>query len=242
MPKIVNFINAEYMCHESWDKLFDSNMLNSLLSISNALEGKSYTPNEELVLRFLSINLSKVSVVILGQDPYPQEGVATGRAFEVNNIKCWNKIKEISLQNILKLLYKNQSMTDDILSIKDIRKEIKKNNFQIAAPNDLFNEWEEKGVLLLNTVLTCPVGNTSGSNKHRKIWTDFTQNIICYIYENYPNIKWFLWGNNAKKSGISIPEESKFESFHPRSYCKKPGYFFYENHFTKVKDIKWSHN
>jgi uracil-DNA glycosylase len=70
--------------------------------------GKNINPDAENVLRFLKVNLDNVKVVILGQDPYPQKGIATGRAFEVGGLASWRQnFRQISLKNIVRLLQKN---------------------------------------------------------------------------------------------------------------------------------------
>jgi len=85
----------------------------------------------------------------LGQDPYPQTGVATGRAFEVGTLKSWNQpFKNISLKNILRALYKAYS--GQIIKFSQLKEKFD-NEFSVLPPGKLFEHWEKQGVLLLNT-------------------------------------------------------------------------------------------
>jgi uracil-DNA glycosylase len=124
--------------------------------------GKNINPDAENVLRFLKVNLDNVKVVILGQDPYPQKGIATGRAFEVGGLASWRQnFRQISLKNIVRLLHKNYNRIfsyEDILSFRQIQNEIETGKFPILPPDKLFESWENQGVLLLNTSFTCIPG------------------------------------------------------------------------------------
>jgi len=180
----------------------------------------NFTPKKN-VLRFLQIDLSKIRVIILGQDPYPERGVATGRAFEVKGLKSWCEKEgdkmNYSLKNILKAIYiaevKNASKET---TIEDVRKEIENGTFNILSPKKWFKKMENQGVLFLNTSFTCKVGV---SNYHRIYWEDFTKTIIQYLInyliENKDNknknkeFYWFLWGDSAQSIFLEVVEKLK---------------------------------
>ncbi len=75
--------------------------------------GKSFTPTEENIFKAFKITKFKdIKVVILGQDPYPQRGVATGLAFAVSvNTKI-----PASLKNIFKVAGINSETADKSLT------------------------------------------------------------------------------------------------------------------------------
>lgn len=232
----IKFLNAEYKTDKSWDDFFTPDKLDRLLNIEKLIRSKKFTPNKENVLRFTKVDLTRCKVVILGQDPYPQPGVATGRAFEVGNISDWSdKRVNASLRNILKLLHKNSSGSKTIPTIEKVRSDIKEGKLKILPPDELFGNWEKQGVLLLNTALTCDV---DASNSHFNYWSGFTQEVVNYISADYPSVKWFLWGMNAQKFGSDI-KSKKFECEHPQLNNTRKGSFYFENHFSKVKDINW---
>lgn len=98
------FLNPikEKIC-DNWFEFIDNNY-KSLQSIEKKIgtNPENFTPQKNNVLRFLKLDPVKIKVVILGQDPYPQPSIATGRAFEVKNLKSWSqKFRNASLKNIL---------------------------------------------------------------------------------------------------------------------------------------------
>ncbi len=236
MGKIIIFKNEKIVFHNSWKDLLTKDVLNDLERIESKI-GNNYTPSAPNVLRFLKVDLKKCKYVILGQDPYPQPNIATGRAFEVGNITNWGETgKNVSLRNILKLLHKNQTKSSSVQTIKKVRDDIKDGEFKILPPNLLFENWENQGVLLLNTSLTCEVDK---SNSHSNYWACFTQEVIDYIVKKQQNIIWLLWGKNAQSFGIKIRDKKKLKSDHPRLHNTKDNSFYYENHFKKTKKINW---
>ncbi len=196
--------------HNSWDTFFDTNIIEELNKIEELI-GDDYNPEQDKVLRFATTDLNNIKVIILGQDPYPQKGVATGRSFEVNGLNSWtDKFKQTSLRNILRNIYR--SYNGELKTITEIRTLITKGQFNILPPNEIFSYWESQGVLMLNTFLTCKA-NEPGS--HRKYWDKFSKQLLKYIVATNPNITWFLWGSDAK-SNINILNASKmYLSNHP---------------------------
>ncbi|WP_171594194.1 uracil-DNA glycosylase [Marinifilum caeruleilacunae] len=205
--------------HESWNAFLSNDIIDLIQNIESSISMESATPKKELVLRFLEMDLEKIPVVILGQDPYPQEGVATGRAFEVNGLNSWfDKFRNVSLKNILRSIYK--AYTAEELKYSEILKQLNEGDrlpmdgeFKVLPPNQLFRYWWEKeNVLLLNTAFTCEVGNP---NSHTKIWSEFTQKLLTYIASKNKEAVWFLWGNNAQNIVANIQIENKIETSHP---------------------------
>lgn len=99
---------------DSWkDYIYKESNLLELKKIEREI-GKNYFPLTNSVFRFLETNLFKIKYIILGMDPYPSHfiengkiiPIATGRSFEVKNIKSWKeKYKQKSLSMIIKTLY-----------------------------------------------------------------------------------------------------------------------------------------
>ncbi len=230
-------------CHLSWDSLFtNQNVLNDLAQISLNIANQLIEPQPNNIFRAFQTDLNNCKVVILGQDPYPQPTVATGRAFEVGNITNWMALRtaqhsNASLRNILKLLHKNRQNHQSIQSINVVMNDPIFMNL-ILPPNQIFNNWERQGVLLLNTALTCPQGNTSQSNAHAKNWKNFTEEAIKFIDTNINGVSWFLWGKGRGFCHL-ISNGTKYCSEHPRNNNNGPGSFYYENHFSKVTLIRW---
>lgn len=197
--------------HSSWKPFFDDKRVNQISEIEKSIGEDDYNPEPEKVLRFASTDLNKLKVIILGQDPYPQKGVPSGRSFEVQGLNSWNdKFKQTSLRNILRNIYK--SYTGELKSMTEIRDKIKSGEFKIFPPNQIFDYWESQGVLMLNTYLTCKVG-VPGS--HRKFWDKFGKSLLKYIVDTNGNISWFLWGNEAKSNMDILKDQNMYISNHP---------------------------
>ena len=204
--------------HPNWKPFLSKKIMDLILQIESDISTENFTPSPEKVLRFLELPLSSVKVVIVGQDPYPQPGAATGRAFEVGTLKSWNEpFRNISLKNILRALYK--AYTGKALNYNEIKKKFD-NEFPLLAPNKLFIHWEKQGVLLLNTSFTCELG-IPGS--HKKVWEKFSSELLNYINIKNSSIIWFLWGNHALEATHDLCINNKIISQHPMMCYKKEG-------------------
>lgn len=220
MAKDSLFLNSLSHIDPGWSKFLNSETTGLINTIESKIivNGNEYTPKAEKVLRFLEIPIDRVKIIILGQDPYPQRGVATGRAFEVGTLNSWfDKFSNISLKNIVRAIY--HAYNDEYLKYSEIKGKMD-TGFTIKPPYEIFSSWEKQGVLLLNTSFTCEVGK---SNSHEKIWNEFTQKLLSFIANSHPEIIWFLWGNNAKSVVSNISISNKIESMHPMMCYDKPG-------------------
>ncbi len=227
--------------HSSWDKFLCDDIRDELKIIDEKI-GKNINPDYENVLRFLKRDLNKIRVVILGQDPYPEKGRATGRAFEVGDLNSWNdKFRQVSLKNIIRLLHKNYNDIDEydkILKFSEIQEEIKEGRFNIAPPYEIFKSWEKQGVLLLNTYLTVEHGITGS---HIAIWEHFSTRLLGYISEQNSEVSWFLWGKQAEEKSKLIKQGKFYISRHPMMCSEKYEDDFLKNNCFKdtMKLINW---
>jgi len=141
------FINNEINYHSSWREFILQNL--TLLNKISLKIGNDFTPETEKIFLFLKNNLIKIRCVILGQDPYPNKGDATGRAFEVGGYESWlSPIRNTSLNNIFKLVINGNDGKENILSVGEIRKNIIKNELKILSPNKLFKYWQGRELYL----------------------------------------------------------------------------------------------
>lgn len=200
--------------HESWNEFLNRESIKMELdSIDTFLTGKDYNPSNKNILRFLKNDLSKVKVVIIGQDTYPARGVATGRAFEVGGLESWlDPFRQISLKNIVRNLYGSYTDKTSYTSFNEIKKNIHTGDFDILAPNQLFESWENQGVLLLNGALTCEVGEPGS---HSDMWRNFMIEVFKYISEYNKEIIFFLWGTYANSFKDILNNNKIYSSRHP---------------------------
>lgn len=179
-----------------WDRIVEG--INK--SIDN---GNVIIPSEENIFKALNeINFSKFRVLMIGQDPYPTIGYATGFAFSANNIS--GKPLPGSLMNIFKEIDRSygSSMTE--------------------SPNGNLFSWKEQGVLLLNSYLT--IGTTISQGRSRKIndshreigWGEFISDVIRYLDKSYKFVTLAL-GREAQKISLMLDKNKKFivEAPHP---------------------------
>lgn len=169
-----------------------------------------YPKGGNIFKAFDSTPLNRVKVVILGQDPYHGEGQAHGLSFSVQE----GVHQPPSLQNIFK------ELRDDL---------------RIPLPNTGNLElWAQRGVFLLNSVLTVRAGLPAS---HSKIgWSLFTDRVISILSEKREGVVFMLWGNYArsKRELIDHNKHLVLEAAHPSPLAR--GAFFGCRHFSKANE------
>lgn len=160
--------------------------------------------------------LHEVKVVILGQDPYHNDGQAHGLCFSVK--------PEVDIPPSLVNIY--QELHDDLGCY------IPNNGYLV--------KWAKQGVLMLNTVLTV---RAHQANSHRGIgWEQFTDAVIRAVNEQNRPIVFLLWGRPAqmKKSMLNNPKHLILEAPHPSPLSAYRG-FFGCRHFSQTNAFLESH-
>jgi uracil-DNA glycosylase len=173
--------------------------------------GRGYLPSGEQVLRAFARPMDDVRVLIVGQDPYPSPGHAVGLAFSVPaNV---HPIPH-SLHNIF------QELESD-LAVRRPR-------------NGDLSRWADRGVLLLNRVLT--VG-PSGSGSHRgRGWETVTAQAISALTARGNPLVAILWGREAQTLVTSLGEVPVIMSPHPSPLSARTG-FFGSRPFSRANDL-----
>ncbi len=160
--------------------------------------------------------LEKVKVVIIGQDPYHNDGQAHGLCFSVK--------PDVDVPPSLVNIYKE--LQDD-LGCK-----IPNNGYLV--------KWAEQGVLLLNTVLTV---RAHQANSHQgKGWEKFTDAVIQAVNKEDRPIVFILWGRPAqlKKAMLNNPKHLILEAPHPSPLSAFRG-FFGSKPFSKTNQFLAEH-
>jgi len=161
--------------------------------------GRTYLPAGPNVLRAFTQPLADVRVLIVGQDPYPTPGHAIGLSFSV----APGVAPPRSLNNIFREL-------GDDLGVKR------------PSSGDL-TPWSQRGVLLLNRVLTVQPGN-SGSHR-RKGWEDVTDQAIRALVARDEPLVAILWGNDAQTLRPMLTDVPIIASAHPSPMSADRGFF-----------------
>jgi uracil-DNA glycosylase len=163
--------------------------------------GRRYLPAGENVLRAFKQPFAGVRVLIVGQDPYPTPGHAVGLSFSVAP-----EVRRLpgSLGNIFR------EYSDDL-------------GYPAPATGDL-TPWSERGVLLLNRVLTVQPGKP-GSHRG-KGWEEVTEQAIRALAarKTEPLVA-ILWGRDARTLAPLLEGIPAVESAHPSPYSAANGFF-----------------
>lgn len=155
---------------------------------------------------------SDVKVVLLGQDPYHGAGQAHGLCFSVKD----GVASPPSLVNLFKELHNDVGCT--------------------VPQSGCLTKWAERGVMLLNSVLTVREG-AAGSHRG-KGWETFTDSVISRLNDRKVPIVFMLWGNYAKSKIPLITSDRHLvlTAAHPSPLSASYG-FFGCRHFSKANDF-----
>lgn len=201
----------DYFTHDAFKKL--------TTFIKSEYKTKTIYPQLKKIFNaFNTTPFEKVSVVIIGQDPYHNKGQAHGLCFSVPDT--------ITPPPSLKNIYKE--IENDV----HITKDNKRGNLE---------SWAQQGVLLLNSVLT--VEQNKPASHAGKGWEEFTDYVIQSISDRKEHVVFLLWGNYAKQKG-KIVDKTKhlvLESAHPSPFSAHSG-FFGNRHFSRTNKYLQKHN
>lgn len=173
--------------------------------------GRGYLPAGGHVLRAFEHPLDDVRVLIVGQDPYPTPGHAVGLSFSVAP-----DVRPIprSLQNIYA-----EMATDLGLS---------------TPSNGDLSPWADRGVLLLNRVLTVRPGSPAS---HRgRGWESVTAQAISALVHRGDPLVAVLWGRDARSLAPHLGDVPRIESAHPSPLSARSG-FFGSRPFSRANEL-----
>ena len=171
-----------------------------------------YPDSNDIFNAFHLTPLSKVKVVIIGQDPYHEPGEAHGLSFSV------------------------KPGIDIPPSLANIYKELHDEMGTYIPNNGYLEKWAKEGVLLLNTILTV---RAHSAMSHCKIgWQEFTDAAIRAVNEQDRPIVYLLWGKPAREKAkmLNNPKHLVLETVHPSPLSAYRG-FFGCGHFKKANEF-----
>lgn len=183
----------QFEIHPDWTALFAAEFEAAQRLLASLPEG--FQPRRQDVFRVFRLAPSKVRVVIVGQDPYPTPGDATGLSFSVNR----NARLPRSLQNIF------IELASDL-------------GTPLRTDGNL-EDWMDQGVFLINRILTTPTGRPLG---HRNLgWEPFTEGVISHLAGQ--GSVGLLMGNSAQQ--LSKYFSAVVETAHPSPLSANRGFF-----------------
>lgn len=185
-----------------WMKVIDRKELDIVMNkVGLEYKKKPICPIQSDVFKaFKLCSLNDCKIVFLGQDPYPQKGVATGILFG-------NK-EEISEDNLSP-------------SLKIVKEAAI--NFEIPHNSIIFDQtlesWAKQGILMINSALTVEM-NKIGS--HVMLWRPFIAKLLKNLSNKEPGIIYVLFGSQAQTFTpyINIRNSIVVKTEHPAWYAR----------------------
>ena len=206
----------EELVHPTWVPVLDSEretvaQIGEFLR-SESAAGHRWLPAGDSILRAFSTPLDEVRVLIVGQDPYPTPGHAVGLSFSVS---ADTRPLPRSLQNIYRELVDDLGVTR-------------------PANGDL-SPWTQRGVMLLNRVLTVRAGEP-GSHRGQG-WEQVTDTAIRGLVQrgDQPLVA-ILWGRDAQSLEPLLEDAPVIASAHPSPMSADRG-FFGSKPFSRANDL-----
>lgn len=218
MEKTINVVNIKEKLSEKirsykWEALdfylyqLDFQILLEEL-IKEYNKGYKFTPRLSNAFNgILTCPHDNIKVMIIGQDPYPQQGVADGIAFSCSITK------------------KEQP------SLKYIFNEVEKLYAEGYDRNPNLERWTNQGVIMLNTALTCRVGEI-GSHYH--LWRGFTSFFLEYMNRKNKDCITVLLGKKAEEWEGHVNNHDIIKVSHPASAAYSGGVWDSNNLFQKI--------
>jgi uracil-DNA glycosylase len=203
-PKPLAELGAEGVVDPTWATALapvepDIHAMGDFLRAETAA-GRGYLPAGRDVLRAFRTPLPAVRVLIVGQDPYPTPGHPIGLSFAVDP-----QVRPIprSLTNIYKELQADLGIP--------------------PVPHGDLTAWTERGVMLLNRVLTVRPGTPAS---HRgKGWEAVTEHAIRTLAARGGPLVAILWGRDARNLAPLLGDVPRVESAHPSPLSASSGFF-----------------
>lgn len=203
---MLDSVNLQDVKEKIIDKLADSGWGNKLRTfikssemddiletlLKEALDNKRFTPKvKDMFNAFTACSYDKTRVVIIGQDPYPQAGVADGIAFSCS--------KTGNIEASLRYMHKSIAATVDPTYV---------------GQADL-TSWADQGILLLNTALTTTIGKPGS---HQLLWRPFIVQVLDSLIWEKPGLIYVFLGKKAQELIDLVPDNNyKIVVSHPAS-------------------------
>jgi len=203
-----------------WSRIFKSfifssefdDILTKLYTLSQ--EDKRFTPPLKQVFRaFEECPYDKLQVVIVGQDPYPQLGVADGISFSCGNTNKLQPSLRYILEEVNRTVYNGHPVSKDV---------------------DL-TRWSNQGILMLNTALTVEVGKIGS---HYDIWRPFTTYLLDWLNSYNSGLIYVYMGKKAEEwSELTNDNNHRFTVKHPASAAYNGSKWDSDDIFIKISSI-----
>jgi len=161
-----------------WFAREDMRRLSAFLRQRKAAGATIYPAGKDIFAAFDATPFDAVNVVILGQDPYHGHGQAHGLCFSV------------------------PPGVPVPPSLDNIYKELARDTGFVRPDHGCLLPWAQRGVLLLNAVLTVEAGR-AGAHQGQG-WEGFTDHVVDVLNREREGLVFLLWGSYAQAKGKAI--------------------------------------
>jgi uracil-DNA glycosylase len=193
-----------------WFGREDMRALAAFLRQRKAAGATVYPPGPQIFAAFDATPFDAVKVVILGQDPYHGPGQAHGLCFSV--------LPGVPVPP----------------SLDNIYKELAQDTGFVRPDHGCLLPWAQRGVLLLNRVLTVRPGAPAS---HRgKGWESVTAAAITALVQRGGPLVAILWGRDARNLVPHLGGVPAVESAHPSPLSAHSG-FFGSRPFSRANEL-----
>lgn len=176
-----------------WMRVIDMEETAKIIRWLNSINLEMIRPYYKNIFKaFGQCPYESCDVVMVGQDPYPQPGVATGILFGNSPT-----VEERLLSPSLKVVKKAVNATSDF--------------------DNTMKKWARQGILMINSALTCKV-NQIGS--HVDIWRPFVSKLIHNLSRTRPDIIFVMFGAQAQSFNKEIGDNTIINVKHPAYYAR----------------------
>ncbi len=237
-----DFVYTHNCFPEGWEEFLALNQVQKEIkeiSLKLSKDAKTYAIEPPMPNMFKAFNVGSVpsgslvdypiegrdgvKVVIIGQDPVPEAGQATGLAFS---------------------LKPGANPFASVPTVMNMLVELKLEGMNVDLKNGDLTPWVDRGVLLLNAALTVRQGTSKDmAGSHLKWWEVFTQLLVQHISDQEEPTAWILWGTDAKKIAINQKLLNKKNQYikaggHPSPQGATAGIrFFGRNYFRCASEF-----
>ena len=184
-----------------WMKVLDRNETVKIMNWLKTTDSSTLCPSIKNVFKaFKLCSYNECKVIFIGQDPFPQRGVAQGVLFGNSSDTPENKLSP-SLQ-IIKESVINFEIPHNLITF-----------------DPTLESWAKQGILMLNSALTTEVGKVG---IHTLKWRPFIGSFLKNMSEKNPGIIYVFFGSQAKSLNTYINNNNNYKLFieHPAYYAR----------------------
>jgi len=181
-------------------------------------------PGAHCFRAFDDIAPAQVRCVVLGQDPYPEPAIATGRAFEAGNVADWRELDKMftkSIRAYMQMIIAARSGDASYAqSFADWPKTLAVLQSNGIFPSHIADHWVNEGVLLLNAALTLTRFQVQidphQSEGHLRLWQPFMRQVVRALADRGEPLVLIGFGDSAAQT---LADAGINEGVHGHLYC-----------------------